>query len=870
MTGLAIHYRREFFGESTSVISAGAARAGAPRGLVGRQVANAEMLAALLRHGSDQIITFLVDSDGDAAELKRTLRQQLPADKKGVIKSIQSLDRWLATADRCVLWEPQPPAATLAWARSRSGAAQIALGGVTHALCSANAVGAIRDLVAAPVRNCDRLVCTSDAVAHTARTLIDHWSGVVGKQQDPNMIQLETIPLGVDCDRHRPTTPQQRREVRARLQIPENADVVLFVGRLSHHAKSNPLPMFAACQRAARQTGRPVVLILAGWYASKAIQDGFENEARRIAPEVRLVSVNAMDEQWRDSIWAAADLFVSLADSVQETFGLTVVEAMSRRIAVIASDWNGYRETIQHGRTGLLVPTTMLRGAGERALLAMHEGRLSYDHFLAAVGQTVHVDTAQASQAMATLLCSPPQRQQLADAGREHVLTQFAWPKIIQRYESLWEDQRVLLKRQQVRLNTTQRATSDLHEPARSRGPAEPRLIPPLGDLFFRYPTVWLDDQQQVLAGQQALGDIASLLRSPLANHAPQWRVDDDAACQLLDRAIGVGNLRQTLAPAESIRDANLDTLAWALKFDLLAVPAVAVPERSPTARSTTVRCSDDGPCDLTFTVTCMGRLEHLQQSLPRLVAQPRCHVVLTDYSCPDHAGQWVRDHYSPDQVTIVDLPGRTHFDRSEAKNAAIRGAATPWICLIDADVLVAEDFSREVHRRLHPHRFLRCVTADKGVGGTIVASRAAVLRVGCHDPMFRDWGEEDDDLIDALVFIGHQLGELPERLIRHVPHDEDSRMRFHDVEDRRISWLINRVYRAAKWDTVKILGELPSLAQRQQLYDQIRAQIQQAIAGNGATEIELDLGGNPWKKLSATVSRSLRYRIDLDPSEAS
>ncbi|GAG36737.1 unnamed protein product, partial [marine sediment metagenome] len=204
--------------------------------------------------------------------------------------------------------------------------------------------------------------------------MIEHWSAVIGKDHDAEMIPLETIALGVDCDRHRPATNEERNQVRAQLEIPGGADVILFVGRLSHHAKSNPLPMYAACQRAAERNGRPVFLLLAGWYASAAIQTGFEKEAQRVAPDVHVVTINAMDAKWRDSVWAAADVFVSLADSVQETFGLTVVEAMSRKIAVVASDWNGYRETIQHGHTGLLVPTSMVDGAGERALLAMHEG----------------------------------------------------------------------------------------------------------------------------------------------------------------------------------------------------------------------------------------------------------------------------------------------------------------------------------------------------------------------------------------------------------------------------------------------------------------------------------------------------------------
>ena len=40
---------------------------------------------------------------------------------------------------------------------------------------------------------------------------------------------------------------------------------------------------------------------------------------------------------------AASDMFISLADSYQETFGLTPIEAMASELPVVASNWNGYR-----------------------------------------------------------------------------------------------------------------------------------------------------------------------------------------------------------------------------------------------------------------------------------------------------------------------------------------------------------------------------------------------------------------------------------------------------------------------------------------------------------------------------------------------
>lgn len=63
MSVVAIHYCRQYFGKTTSLVPTTSAKSGKPRGLMGRQVANAEMLSALLSHGSDESINFLVDTD---------------------------------------------------------------------------------------------------------------------------------------------------------------------------------------------------------------------------------------------------------------------------------------------------------------------------------------------------------------------------------------------------------------------------------------------------------------------------------------------------------------------------------------------------------------------------------------------------------------------------------------------------------------------------------------------------------------------------------------------------------------------------------------------------------------------------------------
>src|SRR3546814_3034291 len=76
------------------------------------------------------------------------------------------------------------------------------------------------------------------------------------------------------------------------------------------------------------------------------------------------------------SSWAAADVFVSLSDNIQESFGITPVEAMAAGLPCIVSDWDGYRDTVVDGETGILVPT-WVPPAGAGAGIARSEEHTS-------------------------------------------------------------------------------------------------------------------------------------------------------------------------------------------------------------------------------------------------------------------------------------------------------------------------------------------------------------------------------------------------------------------------------------------------------------------------------------------------------------
>src|SRR5262249_27889204 len=148
-----------------------------------------------------------------------------------------------------------------------------------------------------------------------------------GAQRMP-MPRMPVIPLGIDTAPYR-ITEKARAKERKRLGIGPDDIAVLFMGRLSAHAKAHPIPMYLALQKAAQKTGKRLFLIPAAWSGHEPIQAAFADAAKLYCPDVHVLHVDGRPAEARTGIWAAADLFTSLVDNVQETFGLTPVEAMA-------------------------------------------------------------------------------------------------------------------------------------------------------------------------------------------------------------------------------------------------------------------------------------------------------------------------------------------------------------------------------------------------------------------------------------------------------------------------------------------------------------------------------------------------------------
>lgn len=529
----------------------------------GKDVANLELFRALARHGGFEQLSFLTHAAVTDQDVARGLADGLSPGTR--VTAVGALNQ-NAAAEAGALLRGQPDLQDLAWLRRRTvGDRAFSLLGLVHTLAPPAIRHDLGMAAIAPVQPWDALICTSPAVQRVLEGLFDKWTDYLAERcggTAPPRPQLPLVPLGVDqpalqalADR-----PEMRARLRERLGLGADDVLVLWVGRLSYFEKAFPQPMFRAVEEAARATGRTVHFALAGWFPNPAEREFYRKAAQAYAPNTPVHFLDGNDRELLGGLWAAADIFLSLVDNIQETFGITPLEAMAAGLPVVASDWDGYRYTIRDGVEGLLVPTL---GGPEgflgRAISARHVLHMeSYQTFVGTVAQHTAVHVGRAAEALAELIRSPELRRRMGEAGRARVRSSFDWPVVVGQIKALIDELAL------IRLAAPAPAT---------RHPTDPLKGDPFRD-FAGFATRVLTPQ--TVLSLRAGADVSDLERAAeleLDRAFSFWRAPAPLVAQAVDLIAAQGPLTvqavlETCPPANRMK---LElTLAWLCKLGVL------------------------------------------------------------------------------------------------------------------------------------------------------------------------------------------------------------------------------------------------------------------------------------------------------------
>jgi len=409
--------------------------------IMGRSVANTQFLKELFQQNPYDEYHFFLQNESQCRQLVRWIQLALPdfaaEDRVRVTTRPQLPDALKTTAYHCFhLSDCIEDTASLARVRNLHGCNIFPITGPTHSLSYAWYPSAFLGHMWQGTCARDAVIATSRAAKCAVENIYASLRQAYGLDERYRAPAVALIPLGAHLPEKKDSYGT-RDTARKELGLHDESRVVLITGRVSHYSKMDLLPVLRAFQRlfAAGHAPGSITLIVAGWTEQgDTTPDVLSGLARAMGLQLRFF--HRPDDQVRDALYRAADIFLSPSDNVQESFGLTVLEAAAAGLPVIASDWNGYRDLVEHEKTGLLVPT--LGPADTRA--ADTAARVVYDnHYHLQLAQQTAVDVPALTAALDLLLTFPEKAKTMGAAGRKRVLEQFTWHSVVRRHIALWD-----------------------------------------------------------------------------------------------------------------------------------------------------------------------------------------------------------------------------------------------------------------------------------------------------------------------------------------------------------------------------------------------------------------------------------------------
>jgi glycosyltransferase involved in cell wall biosynthesis len=407
--------------------------------VMGRQAAGNSLLKAYAESDLDKVGVY-ARNENSFNDFVTSFSALLPSESKKNLSYIPWGNPKLLS-DFGGLYYPAPDFARFANYRYSSGHNSYSIVGVTHTTASQSAIDSILNCFIEPLMPWDALICTSKSVKNSVDTLYDEYYNILknrlGITKKPNF-ETPIIPLGVHSNDYN-FTDDQINSNRKSLGINENDIVLLFLGRLSFHAKAHYLPMYLAVNKVKESLPSDVNihLIQTGWFPNDPVEKMFREDTAKIAPNVKFHFLDGRKPSNKRLSFSVSDIFISLVDNFQETFGLTPLEGMAAGLPVIVSDWDGYRDTVRDGIDGYRIPSaTMEPGNGYNYYERYYLGLDTYDHYIGRTSQTVSINIVECIEKIKLLASDKDLRIKLGKNAKKRA-QDYEWSNIIDSYKLL-------------------------------------------------------------------------------------------------------------------------------------------------------------------------------------------------------------------------------------------------------------------------------------------------------------------------------------------------------------------------------------------------------------------------------------------------
>ena len=525
------------------------------KGYNGLRQANEDFLRAIVRYSSfDELHFYLIEHHiNDFNDRWHVYLEKYGAGKTIKVLPVYQLPKSFQDYQYSVFHCGDPYLSDVASLREFHSDTMFPITGRAHSLSDDPRLSRVRDLILSPVKSCDSILCSSSAQKTVMKRLLAAASASFSDAMGvalPYRGQVDLIPLGCEplSDERGERTIEETLALRSSLGIRAEGPVILCLGRLSPSDKMDLHPLLFALndlQEEGRVDEFQLVIAGSGDASGEYIQS-LLSQAYELNLEDQIRFELAVDQQRKERLFEVADVFVSLADNVQESFGLAPIEAMGHGLPVILSDWNGYRDLVEEGVSGYLIETVSAdHDRLSRSISLLHN---AHANFIQAQG--VALSAGELTEALEKLLCNESLRDAVGLAAQLRVNELFSWSNLIGQYHELVSQ-------------LSEEASRIRHHHGREVGR-------PYSSIFGHYATEQLEKEMLVEATDRG---IRVLLQSEKGFFFREisYLLSKDRIRDLLGRSIKPVSVSSLMGSDEN-NELTMFAVSWMLKYHLLAV----------------------------------------------------------------------------------------------------------------------------------------------------------------------------------------------------------------------------------------------------------------------------------------------------------
>ncbi len=391
----------------------------------GRTIANLGFVRALLQSSERMAVTLVVSSRTEQEFVQHHFQSLNPN-----VVPLLSLEGYLQQNPFDVIHLLSPNLYRGFYLRDRLLAQPCAVTGMTHSLGHDPFLEWMTMNLLAGPQAYDRLICTTPTAQQAIRRMQARKTEQLNKKTEE--LKSEVIPLGLSISDLQKPAPN----VRTQYGIPAEAVVLLSLGRFSYYTKADLIPLLLIFREVVKGTKQEVRLLLAGAQGGESYGEMLQTVLVELRLQGKVLLIPNPDETLKRSLYQSANLFLALSDNYQETFGITLIEALASGLPIVASDWDGYRSIVVEGQNGYLIPSLGLAAAERLDTLApLQLDSLNHLYY----SQAVATDQVQFVKRVLALVDNPAQRARLAQQARVDAQS-YDWSQVIRRYETLWRE----------------------------------------------------------------------------------------------------------------------------------------------------------------------------------------------------------------------------------------------------------------------------------------------------------------------------------------------------------------------------------------------------------------------------------------------